>query len=109
MSFLNKLGIGIGSSEGVRREVTGPIHLAGRPHTPGAGSPAAGAARAPVQEESNRPSNALQELLGNLDGFERGTLLDLGPAWQITLSLFIDRGFRASAEDLLRPWQQCLC
>jgi len=108
MSFLNKLGIGIGSSEGVRREVTGPIHLAGRAHTPGAGSPAAGAARAPVQEESNRPSNGLKELLWNLDGLERGTLLDLGPAWQITLSFFIERGFRVSAEDILRSWKEFL-
>src|SRR5438105_12049050 len=106
MSFLHKLGIGIGSSEGVRREVTGPIHLAGRARTPGAGSPAAGAARAPVQEESNRLSNGLKELLWNLDGLERGTLLDLGPAWQTTLSFFIERGFRVTSDDLLRSWKE---
>src|SRR5438105_15172485 len=108
MSFLPELGIGIGSSEVVRREVTGPIHLAGRARTPGAGSPAAGAARAPVQEESNRLSNGLKELLWNLDGLERGTLLDLGPAWQTTLSFFIERGFRVSSEDILFAWKSFL-
>src|SRR5437868_9890326 len=108
MSFLHKLGIGIGSSEGVRREVTGPIHLAGRARTPGAGSPAAGAARAPIQEESNRLSNGLKELLWNLDGLERGALLDLGPAWQTTLSFFIERGFRVSSEDILHAWKAFL-
>ena len=108
MSFLNKLGISIGSGEGVRGEVTGPIHLTGRARTPGAGSQAAGAARAPVQPESNRLSNGLKELLWNLDGLERGTLLDLGPAWQTTLSFFIERGFRVSAEDILRGWKEFL-
>ena len=30
--------------------------------------------------------------------------LDLGPAWQTTLSFFIERGFRVSSEDILRGW-----
>ena len=34
-----------------------------------------------------------------------GTLLDLGPAWQTTLSFFIERGFRVSSEDILRAWK----
>jgi hypothetical protein len=109
MSFLHKLGIGTGGSEGVRREVTGPIHLAARSRPSGGGSSsAAGAARAVVQPESNRLSNGLKELLWNLDGLERGTLLDLGPAWQTTLSFFIERGFRVSSEDILRSWKTFL-
>ena len=31
-------------------------------------------------------------------------MLDLGPAWQTTLSFFIERGFRVTAEDILRGW-----
>jgi hypothetical protein len=50
----------------------------------------------------------LKEFLWNLDGLGRGTLLDLGPAWQTTLSFFIERGFRVSSEDLLRSWKAFL-
>jgi len=46
--------------------------------------------------------------LWNLDGLGRGTLLDLGPAWQTTLSFFIERGFRVSSEDILRGWKAFL-
>ena len=55
--------------------------------------------------ETIRVSNGLKEFLWNLDGLGRGTLLDLGPAWQTTLSFFIERGFRVSSEDLLRAWK----
>ena len=110
MSFLNKLGIGVGagSTQGVRHEVSGPIHLTTRSRTPGAPPPQAGATRPPVQQESNRLSNGLKELLWNLDGLERGTLLDMGPASQTTLSFFIERGFRVSSEDILRSWKNFL-
>jgi hypothetical protein len=50
----------------------------------------------------------LKEFMWNLDGLGRGTLLDLGPAWQTTLSFFIERGFRVSSEDLLRGWKEFL-
>jgi cyclopropane fatty-acyl-phospholipid synthase-like methyltransferase len=50
----------------------------------------------------------LKEFLWNLDGLGRGTLLDLGPAWQTTLSFFIERGFRVSSEDFLRGWKAFL-
>lgn len=109
MSFLQKLGLGVGDAQGVRREVSGPIHLTSRARTPGGAPPAAGATRAPAaQLESNRLSNGLKELLWNLDGLERGALLDLGPAWQTTLSFFIERGFRVSSEDILRAWKTFL-
>src|SRR6516225_6231895 len=104
MSFLHKLGIGVGSA-GARREVTGPIHLTSRTRTPGGASPPANTPDGADQLESNRISNGLKELLWNLDGLGRGTLLDLGPAWQTTLSFFIERGFRVSSDDLLRDWK----
>jgi hypothetical protein len=38
----------------------------------------------------------------------RGTLLDLGPAWQTTLNFFIERGFRVTSDDLLHSWKDFL-
>ncbi|HYY72438.1 MAG TPA: hypothetical protein VE778_02485 [Candidatus Bathyarchaeia archaeon] len=110
MSFLNKLGIGVGSGNTqVRQEVSGPIHLTSRARTPGAPPPQADATRPPVEQEfNNRLSNGLKELLWNLDGLERGALLDMGPASQTTLSFFIERGFRVSSEDILRSWKSFL-
>jgi len=105
MSVLHKLGIGIGSSTG--REVVRPIPQAG--HTRNvAPIPAVGSPRLPEAPGSTRVSNGLKELLWNLDGLGRGTLLDLGPASQTTLSFFIERGFRVSSEDILREWKEFL-
>lgn len=67
--------------------------------------PAIGAQRAPESPEINRVSNGLKEFLWNLDGLGRGTLLDLGPAWQTTLNFFIERGFRVTSDDLLHSWK----
>jgi cyclopropane fatty-acyl-phospholipid synthase-like methyltransferase len=106
MSFLNKLGIGIDFSGGTSREVPRGISQNARSHA--AGVPAVGAARAPEPLESTRLSNGLKEFLWNLDGLGRGTLLDVGSAWQTTLSFFIERGFRVSSEDLLRGWKAFL-
>ena len=66
---------------------------------------AVGAHRAPEAPETNRVSNGLKEFLWNLDGLGRGTLLDLGPAWQTTLNFFIERGFRVTSDDLLHSWK----
>lgn len=68
------------------------------------GTPALGSSHAPEMQGTSRVSNGLKELLWNLDGLGRGTLLDLGPAWQTTLNFFIERGFRVSSEDILRGW-----
>jgi hypothetical protein len=105
MSFLHKLGIGTGT--GTSREVSRPIPQPGRTRT-AANVPAAGSPRPPETPSSSRISNGLKELLWNLDGLGRGTLLDLGPAWQTTLSFFIERGFRVSSEDILREWKDFL-
>jgi hypothetical protein len=103
MGFLNKLGIGLGAAPA--REIARPVHSNGRSHVPPAPLGAIGVTRAPERSESARVSNGLKELLWNLDGLGRGTLLDLGPAWQTTLSFFIERGFRVSSDDLLRDWK----
>jgi hypothetical protein len=109
MSFLNKLGIGIGAAAGASADIPRTMGSSSRPRTGGPVPVAAvGAARAPDPRESNRVSNGLKEFLWNLDGLGRGTLLDLGPAWQTTLSFFIERGFRVSSEDILRAWKDFL-
>src|SRR6202521_4112274 len=107
MSFLNKLGIGIGSA--TSRDVSRPVGANARPRTPG--TPPVGSGSVPRGQESHettRVSNGLKELLWNLDGLGKGNLLDLGPAWQTTLSFFIERGFRVSSEDILRGWKAFL-
>src|SRR5271169_3465639 len=106
MSFLHKLGLGNGN--GTSRGISLPLHSTSRPRTSGMPIPAVGAMRAPEMPESTRVSNGLKEFLWNLDGLGRGTLLDLGPAWQTTLSFFIERGFRVSSEDFLRGWKAFL-
>src|SRR5271166_1300216 len=103
MSFLHKLGIGIGT--GTSREVSRPIPQNGRTRNV-APVPAVGSPRAPEAPGSTRVSNGLKEFLWNLDGLGRGTLLDLGPAWQTTLSFFIERGFRVTSDDILRDWAE---
>jgi hypothetical protein len=109
MSFLNKLGIGVGAGAGSGREVSRAMGGSGRPRNNGVSPVAAvGATRTAELRESNRPSNGLKEFLWNLEGLGRGALLDLGPAWQTTLSFFIERGFRVSSEDLLRAWKEFL-
>jgi hypothetical protein len=109
MSFLNKLGIGVAAGAGSSREAPHTMSSSGRPRANGAAPVAAvGATRPPELRESTRVSNGLKEFLWNLDGLGRGTLLDLGPAWQTTLSFFIERGFRVSSEDILRAWKEFL-
>jgi len=53
-----------------------------------------------------RASNSLKDFLWHLNGLGRGTLLDLGPVWQSTVSFFIERGFKVSTEDVLPAWKQ---
>lgn len=108
MSFLHKLGIGIGTGSGLSRDVARSIYSNARGRTPGPPVSAVGATRAPESLETRRVSNGLKEFLWNLDGLGRGSLLDLGPAWQTTLSFFIERGFRVSSEDILRGWKAFL-
>src|SRR5215813_8057746 len=104
MGLLNKLGIGTGTgSRNVTRPASAPSSTGH--HRGAVPPPAIGAQRAPESPEINRVSNGLKEFLWNLDGLGRGTLLDLGPAWQTTLNFFIERGFRVTSDDLLHSWK----
>ena len=107
MSFLHKLGLGVGNG-GTNRSVSLPAHANSRSRGNGVPVSGGGTARATESSEASRVSNGLKEFLWNLDGLGRGTLLDLGPAWQTTLSFFIERGFRVSSEDILRGWKAFL-
>src|SRR5208283_4120688 len=106
MGFLNKLGIAIGSSTAglVGRRPLPYERDSNNGNNGNGGRRAVAANRAPDLQETTRISNGLKELLWHLEGLGRGTLLDLGPAWQTTLSFFIERGFRVSSEDILRGW-----
>src|SRR6516225_9378784 len=107
MGLLNKLGIGTGASASRKVSHHAPASSAGSGQRGKTAPPvAAGAHKAPHASESNRVSNGLKEFLWNLDGLGRGTMLDLGPAWQTTLSFFIERGFRVTSDDLLRSWKE---
>jgi SAM-dependent methyltransferase len=104
MSFLNKLGIGNGGHTSRSNVDSLPKgRSGGNGH---AGAVATGMHREPEMREASRVSNGLKEFLWNLDGLGRGTLLDLGPAWQTTLNFFIERGFRVTSDDLLRDWKE---
>src|SRR5215472_14307489 len=105
MGFLNKLGIGICSQTGSGSS-SSSLPSPRSAHKPNGASLAVGANRPPEMQETSRISNGLKEFLWNLDGLGRGTLLDLGPAWQTTLTFFIERGFRVTSDDILRDWSQ---
>jgi SAM-dependent methyltransferase len=109
MSLLNKLGIG---PAGSGREVSSQTTTSGaanrsRTQTTPQATPV-NATRASDTTGTTRVSNGLKELLWNLDGLGRGTLLDLGSVWQTTLSFFIERGFRVTSDDILRSWKEFL-
>ena len=104
MGLLNKLGIGIGSQ--TARENARTLPGQQKSHGANGSLVAVGTNRAPEPQETTRVSNGLKEFLWNLDGLGRGTLLDLGPAWQTTLTFFIERGFRVTSDDILRDWSQ---
>ena len=106
MGFLNKLGIGIGAQSA--RERARPLAGERGNHKGNGSVVAVGTNRPPEPQETARASNGLKEFLWNLDGLGRGTLLDLGPAWQTTLTFFIERGFRVTSDDILRDWSQFL-
>lgn len=104
MGLLNKLGIAIGGH--ALREGSSTLPHGRHTNRPHSGVAATGPHREPEMQETTRVSNGLKEFLWNLEGLGRGTLLDLGPAWQTTLSFFIERGFRVTSEDILRGWSE---
>jgi hypothetical protein len=102
MGLLNKLGIAIGAHAPRQNGKSLPEGRNGNHRH--SGTPATGPHHEPAMPETTRVSNGLKDFLWNLDGLGHGTLLDLGPAWQTTLSYFIERGFRVTSDDLLRSW-----
>jgi hypothetical protein len=108
MGLLNKLGIGTGAGSGRNVSRQMPVVTSSGRHGNAAPPVAAGSHRAAEGAESNRVSNGLKEFLWNLDGLGRGTLLDMGPAWQTTLNFFIERGFRVTSDDVLHSWKDFL-
>ena len=55
-----------------------------------------------------RLSNGLKDFVGHLDDLSHGSLLDLGPVWQSTVTFFIERGFKVYTDDLLASWKDFL-
>ncbi len=106
MGFLHKLGTAIGSSTGLAGTRPLPYSRDANNGNGNGGLRAVGANRSPELQETTRISNGLKEFLWNLEGLGRGTLLDLGPAWQTTISFFIERGFRVTSDDILRGWSE---
>jgi len=84
------------------RQGTAAAPTAAAPLKPG---PVAAAAS---PSASVRISNGLKEFLWLISDVPQGRVLDLGPVWQSTLSFFLDKGYRVSAEDLLRTWKDFL-
>lgn len=76
----------------------------------GAGSPVVQTSAAHNRRTGSdvRSSNGLKEFLWNLEGLGNGSLLDLGPVWQNTITFFVERGFKVYADDLLRDWKEFL-
>jgi hypothetical protein len=106
MGFLNKLGIAIGSSTGLAGTRPLPYSRDANNGNGNGGLRAVAANREPELQETTRISNGLKEFLWNLEGLGHGALLDLGPAWQTTISFFIERGFRVTSDDILRGWSE---
>ena len=105
MGFLNKLGIGSHATRENGKSLPEGRNTSSHRRS---GAPATGPHREPALQETTRVSNGLKDFLWNLDGLGHGTLLDLGAAWQTTLSFFIERGFRVTSDDLLRSWANFL-
>jgi hypothetical protein len=95
MGFLNRIGIG-----NVRATAQSDA-VAVR-----ANAAAAAMAAPSFAPRESRGSNSLKDFLWHLSGIGRGNLLDLGPAWQSTITFFIERGFKVSTEDVLMGWRQ---
>src|ERR1700736_3550261 len=108
MTLLNKFGIGGQSDASRNSRPAGPSGASQKSLTVGHPGASTGSASRATEHAATRVSNGLKEFLWNLDGLGRGTLLDLGAAWQTTLNFFIERNFRVSTEDILHGWKNFL-
>ena len=107
MTLLNKFGIGGQTDASRSSRPSGPSTASSKSLTAAPSSASGSSSRAP-EHAATRVSNGLKEFLWNLDGLGRGTLLDLGAAWQTTLNFFIERNLRVSTEDILHGWKSFL-
>jgi hypothetical protein len=110
MTLLNKFGIGGPGDASRNSRPSGSASVSSKPLSAvptGASTGTPGSSRV-AEHAATRVSNGLKEFLWNLEGLGRGTLLDLGAAWQTTLNFFIERNFRVSTEDILRGWKTFL-
>ncbi len=82
----------VGGDRGVRQPLRAAATSGEPPHSP----------------KSGRSSNGLKEFLSQLEGIDRGHLLDLGSVSQSTVSFFIERGFKVSTEDFFSSWSAFL-
>jgi len=96
MGLLNRLRLG---PEHASAGATARAHVHAAPVAP---------AMPAFTPRTMRASSSLKDFLWHLDGVGRGILLDLGPAWQSTITFFIERGFKVYTEDLLTGWKQHL-
>src|ERR1700730_12369591 len=105
MTLLNKFGIGPQSDASRNPGTVGASTSASKPLSAAPPPDASPSSSRTPEHAATRVSNGLKEFLWNLEGLGRGTLLDLGAAWQTTLNFFIERNFRVSTEDILRGWK----
>ena len=105
MTLLNKFGLGGQSDTARNSRPSGPSSASSKSLTAAPPGASTGSSSRAPEHAATRVSNGLKEFLWNLEGLGRGTLLDLGAAWQTTLNFFIERNFRVSTEDILRGWK----
>src|ERR1700680_4053780 len=108
MTLLNKFGIGGQTDASRSSRPSGPSSVSSKSLSAAPPSASVGSSSRAPEQAATRVSNGLKEFLWNLEGLGRGTLLDLGAAWQTTLNFFIERNFRVSTEDILRGWKNFL-
>src|SRR6202171_2416559 len=105
MTLLNKFGLGGQSDTARKSRPRGPSSGSSKSLTAAPPGASTGSSSRAPEHAATRVSNGLKEFLWNLEGLGRGTLLDLGAAWQTTLNFFIERNFRVSTEGILRGWK----
>ncbi len=108
MTLLNKFGIGGQTDASRSSRPGGPSSASSKSLSAAPPSASVGSSSRAPEHAATRVSNGLKEFLWNLEGLGRGTLLDLGAAWQTTLNFFIERNFRVSTEDILYGWKSFL-
>jgi len=96
---------------GLFQKLRGTPDRALSPQNDGAAGMRVGQAKAPgpvAAPRGGRLSNGLKDFVWHLEDLSHGSLLDLGPVWQSTVTFFIERGFKVYTDDLLTSWKDFL-